>query len=101
MIRKAFENDIYGPSEKDVDRAPGFVRPGMFMTALTMVQMEADLNSKMPSTKSQYTPEFLQRLDDIRLEAMLVLKDMGWGEFRSEELSRRQKEKESKSKQSK
>eukprot|EP00210_Caulerpa_lentillifera_P005263 g5030.t1 len=94
QIRKAFEKDLYGPSEKNMDRAPGYVRPGMFMTALTMAQMEADMNSKKKSTESQYTPEFLQRLDDIRLEALLVLKDMGWGEFKSNELAQRQKEKE-------
>ena len=99
LIRKAFEKDEYGPPVKDLTRAPGYVRPGIFMTALTMTQMEADQRSKIQRTTPEISSQFLQRIDDIRLEAMLVLREMAWGEFSSEELAERQKEKEERQQQ--
>jgi len=94
LIRKVFEKDDYGPSVKDYSRPPGYVRPGSFMTALTMTQLEADGRSKQEMTASEIAPKLLQRIDDIRLEAMLVLREMGWGEFSSDELAQKQKERE-------
>ena len=101
LIRKAFEKDEYRPATQDLTRAPGYVRPGIFMTALTMTQIEADQRSKLQSTASSISSLFLQRIDDIRLEAMLVLREIAWGEFDSEELAQRQKEKEERQQSSK
>lgn len=99
FIRKIFEKDDYAPLEKDYTRAPGYVRPGMFMTALTMTQIEADGRSKVKYSASEISSRFLQRIDDIRLEAMLVLREIGWGEFRTDELAQQQEDRKERKKE--
>lgn len=72
--RKKYENKHQG--HLDV------VRPGEFLSCLTLTQNESDKSREMPVNMAK-------RIEELRLESMLVLREMGWGEFTQEEIDKK------------
>ncbi|CAD7699275.1 unnamed protein product [Ostreobium quekettii] len=79
LLEKAFYEDWEGAAPGKAGQvqvmggeAPDFVRPGNFMTTLTLTQRELDAKDEVPDAVKQ-------RVEDIRREALMVLREMAWG----------------------